>query len=294
MPGTPPAERAVDAALVRALLTDQHPDLAHLPLSPAESGWDNAIFRLGEQMAVRLPRREAAAGLVVHEQVWLPRLAPDLPLPVPVPLREGLPGRGYPWRWSVLPWLPGGPADLRPPAEDQAVILGSFLHALHREAPADAPHNPVRGVPLASRAAVCAERSARRSGWLNDNHHRIWERALTAPVDEPPTWLHGDLHPGNVLVEDGRLSGIIDWGDLCAGDRATDLAAIWMLFESPAAPREALARCGPLSPATLDRARGWALHLGLTLLDTGLVDNPRHAAVGEATLRRLSTEETDP
>jgi aminoglycoside phosphotransferase (APT) family kinase protein len=115
--------------------------------------------------------------------------------------------------------------------------------------------------------------------------------ALEAPLDVGPTWLHGDLHPRNVLVEGGALSGIIDWGDITAGDAATDLAAIWMLFDDANARRAALNAYGWLSPATLARARGWAVHLGATLLDTGLVDNPRHARIGERTLLRLHTGE---
>lgn len=289
-PGTPPAEVAIDPALVAGLLADQHPDLAALPLRAVDAGWDNAIFRLGDELAVRLPRRTAAADLIAHEQRWLPGLAPRLPLPAPAPLRAGGPGRGYPWRWSVLRWLDGEAADLSPPGDDQATVFAGFLRALHRPAPAEAPHNPFRGGSLREREAafaVRAQRLAATTGWITPALPRLWEAALAAPIDCPPTWLHGDLHPRNVLVERGRLTGIIDWGDLTAGDPATDLAAIWMLFETPAARGAALDAYGPPSAATILRAKGWALHFGLIFLDNGLVDNPRFLAIGERTVRRL-------
>ncbi len=289
-PGTPPAEVPIDAALVAALLADQHPDLAHLPLREAEAGWDNAMFRLGEQLAVRLPRRQLAAPLIVGEQTWLPLLAGGLTLPVPAPLRRGLPGRGYPWRWSVVPWLPGGPADLHEPAPEQAPIFAAFLRSLHSLAPADAPRNPYRGVPLRERAPFVEERLGRlaqSTALITPDLLRSWRAALEAPLDVPPTWLHGDLHPRNILVEAGRLAAVIDWGDLAAGDCATDLAAIWMLFEAPEARRAALEAYGPPSAATVRRAEGWAIFFGSVLLETGLRDNPRFARIGEHTLRRV-------
>lgn len=288
--GTPAAEHIIDEGLVGRLLVEQHPDLAHLPLASVAAGWDNAMFRLGDRLAVRLPRRAAAASLILHEQRWLPALADGLPLPIPVPLRVGRPGQGYPWGWSVQPWLAGEAADLRPPAPEQAPRLGAFLRSLHRPAPPEAPRNPVRGVPLHERAAVAEERLgrlARATDLITPAIRRVWQQALDAPFDAEPTWIHGDLHPQNLLVEGGALAGVIDWGDLAAGDRATDLAAIWMLLTTPQARRAALAAYGGCSPATLARARGWALHLGATLLDTGLVDNPRHARIGERTLRHI-------
>ena len=136
----PPAEFPIDEALVRGLLSDQHPDLAALPLARVGSGWDNELFRLGARWVVRLPRRALAAGLVEGEQRWLPELAGRLPLAVPVPLRCGVPGRGYPWRWSVCPWLEGETAaEAVFSPERAAADLGAFLRALHRPAPPAAP-----------------------------------------------------------------------------------------------------------------------------------------------------------
>src|SRR5262249_53208660 len=154
--GTPIAEFEIDTAFVSNLLVDQHPDLAHLPLREVDAGWDNALFRLGDRLAVRLPRRAAAASLIAHEQTWLPRLADQLSLPIPAPYRIGTPARGYPWRWSVVPWLAGTAADQSLPHESQARPFAAFLRSLHT--PAEAPPNPVRGVPLYQRAAAVEER----------------------------------------------------------------------------------------------------------------------------------------
>ena len=289
--GTPRAEVAVDTALVAALLAAQHPDLARLPLAVLDEGWDNAMFRLGDGLVVRLPRRAAAVALLDREQDWLPILAEALPLPVPAPVRRGRPGAGYPWPWSVVPWIDGVTADLSPPAASEARALGRFLTALHRPAPPGAPRNPVRGVPLATRRDMVEARAARvatATDALTPALGRLWESALAAPIDDADRWLHGDLHARNVLVSEGRLAGVIDWSDLAAGDRATDLASVWGLFEARAAREEALAACAGVSEATWMRARGWAYAFGVMLLDSGLADHPRHAAMGRDTLRRLA------
>ena len=153
----PEAEVVVDTETVRALLRTQHPDLCDLPLAEVAVGWDNFIFRLGETMAVRLPRRAASATLLEHEQHWLPIIARHLPISVPAPLRIGTPGEQYPWQWSIVPWLSGQPADLAPLDADQAKPLAHFLRALHIAAPPDAPKNPSRGT--ASTESSCGRRT---------------------------------------------------------------------------------------------------------------------------------------
>ena len=290
MHGTPAAEINIDEPLIRALLREQHPDLAHLPCVPVDVGWDNVMVRLGESLCLRLPRRTVAATLIENEQAWLPGLSKVLPLPTPAPLRVGLPGCGYPWRWSIVPWLAGDAADLAPPASSEATRLGAFLKALHIPAPAAAPSNPARG-PLQERAARIEERMQRLAAMsapvVTSDIYRVWEAALTASIDVGPTWLHGDFHARNVLVKDGVLTGVIDWGDITAGDRATDLAAIWMLFAEPEARSQALISSGSVTQATYLRAKGWAVGFGVILLDSGLVDHPRHAAMGAKTLQRV-------
>ncbi len=291
--GTPIPEIAIDVALVQRLLAEQHADLRHLPIQLVDAGWDNAMFRLGDQLAVRLPRRQVAVALLEHEQTWLPQLAPYLPIAVPTPCRRGQPSAVYPWPWSIVPWLTGRTADQAAPAADQAIRLAAFLQALHRPAPAQAPHNPVRGVPLSQRAPMVEERLNRlatQTDLITPPIWQIWQEALQAPIDVAATWLHGDLHARNVLVEDGAIVGIIDWGDLTAGDRATDLAAIWMLFADPLARQQAIAAYGQVSRATRQRALGWAILFGAVLLDSGRIDHPQHAAMGESLLRRLAED----
>lgn len=294
--GTPPAEVTLDSTQARALLAQQHPDLEHLAIHPLDTGFDNYIFRLGDDYCLRFPRRTAAAELVLREQEWLPKLAVRLPLAVPVPLRLGVPGLGYPWHWSVLPWLQGSTADQAPPHAGEALHLADFLKALHHgesdNLPAQAPRNPVRGCPLADRQQTVEARLAR----LRQHTHAVtpqvdvaWQNALAAPRATQDVWLHGDLHPRNILTQNGALSAILDWGDLGVGDAATDLASLWMVLDDPIARRRALERYAP-DAHLLARARGWVVSFGSLLLDTGRVDHPQHALIGAATLRRLSQD----
>ena len=286
--GIPPADVAIDPALVGALLGDQHPDLSRLPLADAGSGWDNCLYRLGDDLAVRLPRRAAAAALIEHEQRWLAQLAP-LPLPIPVAVRVGRPGRGYPWAWSVVPWFEGQPAATAPLDAEAAVVdLAAFVTALHRPAPSDAPRNPLRGVPLEDRAEAVYRRAADLDGVVDrEAVLRIWDEVVRAPHwPGPPLWIHGDLHPGNLLVSGRRLTAVIDFGDLTSGDPATDLAVAWMLLPpaSRTAFRAAVARsCEWADDHVWRRARGWALALGLAFLASSR-DDETMRTVGRATV----------
>jgi len=289
-PGTPAAEVGISAELARALLARQHPDLADLPIELAAEGWDNAVFRLGDDLALRLPRRAIGAELIRHEQRWLPLLKDRLPLAIPAPVRIGVAQDNYPWPWSVTPWFAGETADLAPPDEDQGEVLGGFFRALHLPAPEDAPRNPVRGVPLAERLPAFEARIAglaAKGVRLDAQIQAVWEDAVAAPNDAAPTWIQGDPHPRNVVVADGRITAIIDWGDMAQGDRASDLASVWMVLPSAAARRHAMAACGAVSEATWRRARGWAVLYGVLLLDAGLTDDPRMAAIARATFERL-------
>lgn len=292
-PGSPPAEVDIDETLVRRLLQSQHPDLAELQISQLEPGFDNEMFRLGDAYTVRLPRRTASVPCIENEQRWLPELAERLPLPISAPVRIGHADENYPWPWSIVPWIEGKAGDLGYPAADQAGVLSGFLKALHAPAPDDAPVNRVRGIPLATRAENNEERMARLledTDAINPQVYKAWVDGLAAPVDTSPTWLHGDLHARNILVNDGCIAAIIDWGDITSGDRATDLAAIWMLLEHQDARREAIYIYGADDPALWARAKAWAVIFGVVLLDTGLVDNRRHAEMGRCILERLTED----
>lgn len=272
-------EVSTSIELVGRLLTDQFPQWAGLPIQPVRSaGTDHAIYRLGEEMAVRLPLRPSSAGQVEKEQLWLPRLGPHLPCPISRPLGLGAPGQGYPWNWSICAWLPGdGPApdaDMVPLAED----LARFVAALQAIDPTDGPapgrHNFGRGVPLAARDAFTREAIARSEG-LTDTAAatKAWEADLAAPAwSAPPVWVHGDLCPGNLLVADGRLAAVIDFGGLAVGDPACDLIVAWNLLSGPA--REAFRATLGVDEATWARGRGWALSVALLQLPYYQHSNP--------------------
>lgn len=290
--GKPEAELTLSSELVRQLLRVQHPDLADLPLREFASGWDNQLFTLGSEMIVRLPRRELAATLVRNEQTWLPDLAPLLPLPIPSPLRVGEPSTDYPWPWSIVPAFAAEAADLAPPEAAQAPVWASFLNALHQPAPDNAPENDFRGVPLRDRQPALQLRIDRLrgvSGAYTSHIEQLWETGLAAPETTHNCWLHGDLHAQNVLTHNQAFTAVIDWGDITSGDAATDLASIWALFPDRTARQQILELYQPDQP-TLDRSFGWAIMFGVILLDSGLINSPRHATMGRDMLQRVSAD----
>jgi len=292
----PAAEVDVHAALVTRLLRQQHPDLAG-EVTLVANGWDNALFRLGDSLAVRLPRRAAAAQLVLNEQRWLPELAPRLPVPIPAPVRIGAPSDYYPWAWSITPWIDARAADEFPPAARTPVVvaLAEFMVALHTPAPADAPHNPVRGVRLDSRSEAVRDRLSTGVIGRADELAALWRHLAATPAwAGPPLWLHGDPHPANVLLATDAagtpvdLAAIIDFGDITAGDPATDLAAAWLVFDGDARAefRVRTNELGPVDDDTWRRARGWALNMG-TAIAAHSDDNPRLAAIGAHVLDQV-------
>ena len=255
----PVADVYVDVPLVRRLLAEQHPDLADLPLEVVAEGWDNVVLRLGKDLAVRVPRRAEAAALVLQEQRVLPKLAATLPVAIPAPVRVGTPGPLHTYGWSVVPWFEGTTA-LEAGMGDERLAVGvaAFLRALHRP-DSSPPVNPVRGVPLAERdGEVIQERLA--SGLLHERDAlaAIWSDALAAPAHAgAAVRIHGDLHPANLIVRNGALSAVVDFGDTTTGDPATDLAVAWLAFGPTG--REALFTELEPDPGTTRRARGWAL-----------------------------------
>ncbi len=260
----PAAEVRIDVRLVTRLVAEQCPHLADPHVVAFGHGWDNDLFALGPDLLVRLPRRRAAAVLIDHEIAALPRIAPLLPTPVPVPVFAGRPAHGYPWRWTVVPRLPGHSAAGVPVAGRSAAAAGlaDFLVALHVPAAADAPDNPFRGVPLAARAEQWGPRILRVAG---ERALADWHRAAAVPEwPGAPLWLHGDVHPMNLLLgADGGLRGVIDFGDVCSGDPASDLAVAWLMFDA-GSRRCFRARCslsGKYDAAVWARAWAWALGL---------------------------------
>lgn len=285
----PAAEVDITASLVESLLRSQRPDIGHLKVTLLANGWDNVSFRVGEALVARLPRREVATRLIDNEASWLPTLAPTLPLAVPVPEFVGEPEESYPWRWTIVPWIPGRPVVLSTDLDlaQAAETLGLFLRALHRPAPPEAPENPFRGVPLQTRNSATRERILRLSSVIDaPSVLQHWEEAMSGPGFEGESvWLHGDLHPNNLLASDGRLTGVIDFGDITAGDPATDLSIAWMLFP-PDLRTQFRDSYGGADDETWRRARGWALSLGTAYLAHS-ADNPTMGRIGERTMQRV-------
>jgi aminoglycoside phosphotransferase (APT) family kinase protein len=287
----PPATVEVNDALVQCLLRDQRPDLADRPVVRVANGWDNATYRLGDDLAVRLPRRAEAVPLLLHEQACLPGIARRSPVAVPVPVHAGRPTPEFPWPWSIVRWVPGtAAADADPARRGRAAeALAGFLLALHVPAESGVPVNPFRGVPLTDRDPAVVQRLGDRERYPQAAALRtIWAQALAAKAwDGPPTMLHGDLHPGNILLaDDGSLAGVIDFGDVGAGDPAVDLAVGWLMFDAGARRRFTRAFGPAVDADTWARARGWALNLSTAMLSNS-DDNPRMFAVGEFGLRQV-------
>jgi aminoglycoside phosphotransferase (APT) family kinase protein len=262
----PAAEVPIDTSLVRRLLRDQFPRWSRLPVQPTESaGFDNEIYRLGTDLAVRLPRRRIGAQQTEKEHHWLPVLGPQLPLAVPVPVGKGVPGDGYPWHWTVCPWLSGEVAALAAVSEmsHAANSLARFVRALQAIDPVGGPVSEFRGCPLAARDPV----SRASALALQDREDvrallQVWEAAVEEPVwTGPPVWMHGDLHPANLLVSNGELTGVIDFGLLCVGDPACDLMVAWTYLSAGA--RQVFRDALTVDEPTWARGRGWALHLGM-------------------------------
>jgi aminoglycoside phosphotransferase (APT) family kinase protein len=256
-------ELEIDEPLVRRLLADQFPEWSDRPLTRAlPPGTVNAIFRLGDDLAVRLARRNGRAEPGGKEFEWLPRLAPLLPLDIPVPIAQGRPSADYPWYWDVLTWIQGETVPVEEIDAVQAARgLAAFVAALQDVDPTGAPRG--RGIPLVDRDPEIRHWLARfdRGSWVEAE----WERALSAPPwDGPPVWHHGDLDARNWLVREGQITGVIDWGSMGVGDPACDVMVAWKLHSSVA--RDAFRDALPTDDATWERARGWALSQAVAAL----------------------------
>ncbi|MBY8870337.1 aminoglycoside phosphotransferase family protein [Micromonospora sp. PLK6-60] len=290
---TPPAVPPIDADLVRRLIAAQFPHWTSLDVRPVEpGGWDNRTFHLGDTMTVRLPSAPGYVPQVDKEHRWLPRLAPRLPLPVPVPLGRGEPGEGYPFPWSVYRWIEGRTAVAERIADPVAFAtdLAGFLTALHRPEPSGGPpagaHSAFRGAPLSTydeetRRAVAALGDRIPVDVVTD----IWAGAVESTWTGPPVWFHGDIAFGNLLLRDGRLAAVIDFGCCGVGDPACDLTVAWTLLSgtSRAAFRAALG----VDDATWARGRGWATWKALITLDD---PDPFRAAEARSTLDAVCAE----
>lgn len=276
-------------SVVACLVASQCPRWADLPVTPLEQdGWDNATYRLGSEMSVRLPSGEPYAAQVEKEHRWLPYLAGRLPLPIPRPLAKGEPGCGFPRPWSVYGWLPGEAvaADNVAQPVEFARCLAAFLKALYAVPPAagppPGPHNFFRGGSL----RVYDHETRQAVDLIGDEVDAgavltVWESSLASSWGREPVWIHGDVTASNLLVVDGRLSGVIDFGTMAVGDPACDLTIAWTFFDGP--DRHAFRRAVGLDDATWARARGWALWKALITHAEAIPEGP--AATRVAGLR---------
>jgi len=294
VPDSPAAEHRAAADDIRRLLQDAAPEWAGLPLAPFAEGWDNALWRLGPDLLIRVPRRAVAVPLIANEQRALPVIGPALAaigIRTPVPVLAGHPTPDFPWPWSVVPWIEGSTALglARPGNSLWAPQFAEGLRRLHVDAPRDVADNPVRGRPLRTRDDAMRDR--RQTLTHHPALRDAWSAGLSAPRAAERVWIHGDIHPGNVLVEHGRLVALIDFGDVTAGDPAYDLASSWMLFD--AAGREAFraATDERYDEATWVRARAWAAYIASVLL-TQSDDRPDYRAVGASTAEAIEADQS--
>ena len=290
----------VSEDLVRDLLPEQHPDLADLPIREVAGGWGNQMWRLGDDLVVRMQRMDNSPDLQLKERRWLPVLAPRLPLPIPTPVRRGMPSERFPKLWTVMTWVEGTPLDHATIARSDhaADMLAAFLKALHVQAPPDAPGATDFGThPKDSRGGFEHFLGAVRPRSLRlaeDDIRAVWDDAVATPEwPGPRVWVHGDLHPANVVIADGTLAGIVDFGALFAGDPAWDLGAAWLLLPEGSAPRffDSYAQA---DEATVRRARGLAAMKCLFLMlmgqngERGLPGGkPNWGPVGRSALDRV-------
>lgn len=294
-------EQEIDVALVRRLIASQFPQWAHFePVPVPSAGTDNALYRLGEDLVARLPRVRSAVAQVEKEQRWLPQLAPALPIAIPVPLAKGVPAEGFPWEWSVYRWLPGAAAftttvtDTREAARALAEFIGALRQVDPTGGPGPSPENSGRGAPLATRArgvrqALEALRADLDAPTL-EAAAAEWQAAINAPAwDRPGMWIHGDLHGGNMLVDGGRLSAVIDWGCLGVGDPACDLMVAWTFLDAPA--REVFRAALDVDDAAWARGRGWALSMALIALPYYRDTNPGLVAISNVILGEVLGEQ---
>lgn len=286
----------IDAQLVDRLIQAQFPQWSNQSITPVEpNGWDNRTFRLGSEMSVRLPSAACYAAQVDKEQRWLPMLAPQLPLSIPKPLARGNPGEGYPWNWSIYRWLPGETAQGERISDLShfANALAQFLLALWQVDVTDGPppgrHNFFRGGRVQTYDEETRSAIAHLGNSIDTTTAQVvWEAALDSTWSHPPVWVHGDLRAANLLIRDGCLSAVIDFGSMGIGDPACDLTIAWTLFSGVS--RDVFRDAVSLDDATWKRSRGWALWKGLITLVEVSKDNPESATAARQVIHEVLSD----
>jgi aminoglycoside phosphotransferase (APT) family kinase protein len=289
----------IDVSLARRLVDSQFPQWSQLPIRPVElDGWDNRSFRLGSELTIRLPSGDWYAQQVDKEQRWLPVLAPQLPLPIPVPVARGEPEFGFPYAWSVYRWLDGEPAASARIGDLTrfAATLAAFLNALGRVdatgGPAPGQHNFHRGGPLATYEEETFEAiDALGNEVPVEAVKRLWDDATTTSWEREPVWFHGDVATGNLLVRDGQLAAVLDFGSSGVGDPACDTVIAWTFLSG--ASRDRFRAALDADSGTWSRGRGWALWKALISLVGHLENDSPHAALARRDIEQVLAEHAE-
>ena len=285
---TPPAEVNITIPLIKRLLDNQFPELAHLPISFFDAGWDNEMYRLGDELVIRMPRRKVAVELLENERFWLPNLSSILPIDIPTPKHLGSSNADYPWIWNINPWFNGQTANEGKLKEGQSIVIAQFLKTLHVHPSSEILKNDARATLIEKKASIDVRiaQLKKQTNLITSNIETIWEKAMTADRGYKSKFIHGDLHPKNILVNDGKFEAILDWGDMTHGDVSIDLSCLWTLFEDPKERQMAIDHYQPSQDQIL-KAKGWAVFMGVLMLHTGLVDNSTHASIGTQILMKM-------
>ena len=286
----------IDLALVQNLIKTQFPNWSHLELSlVVDSGTDNVMFQLGDNMSVRLPRKAEAEPSITREYTWLPKLAPHLPLAIPEPLAQGIADNNYPLSWSICRWHEGTNASLDniTDAHQMAVDLATFVSALQNidTTGGPLPEHPLhRGAPLAGRDEVTRTSIKELEDMIDSQTAlKVWEAALELPTwQKPPVWIHGDLHYGNLLAHNGKLTAVIDFGAMRIGDPACDLMTAWNLFDADI--RKTYRSALNVDHATWLRGRAWSLSVAVHALPYYKDSNPFLANLSRYTINEVVTD----
>lgn len=267
----PTNDISITESQLRKILDAQFPEYASFEISLLTSGWDNMLFRLGDELIIRIPRRKLGAQLIEHEITWLPILEDLLPIRVPTPIKIGSATNEYPYKWTINPWFDGDRALEKKISANEVKRLVSCLRVLHSVDTTSAPSNPFRENPLIAKdkdVQLRINEIEAKSIAIPDSIKKLWDELKHIEIDVSPSLIHGDLHPGNIIMYQENIEAIIDWGDITKGDISTDLACFWMLIGDNELRFSAFDEYGA-SQSTLLRAKAWAIFYGITFLNAG-------------------------
>jgi len=289
----PKQEIEINETIVNQLLIEQFPQLANLPILFLGSGWDNVNYRLGTEYIIRIPRRKVAVKLLENEIEWLPKIKNQLPIPISAAVFVGKPNGQIPWNWAITPWFDGTTAALKNLEAKEAIRLANFLKKLHQLPTKNMPHNAFRAVPVGKKIAEMQDRLdylKTNTNYLTSKVQSLLETAMNEKNIKIDRFIHGDLHPFNIIQQDGKIRAIADWGDMTNGNPATDLAVFWMLFNDKSA-RDAALQTYQATQRQINMAIGWAIFYGSFFLYEGMTQpNESFEKLGKFVLGNVNGE----